>query len=76
MKFASTPFRDKAALNIGADDMIRLKTFKCRLSHFLLHWTPHLEFTPAAKDLRHCSTLSSFEAKVKTLLFSQYFRPS
>ena len=28
------------------------------------------------QDLRHCSTLSSFEAKLKTFLFSQYFHPS
>ena len=26
-------------------------------------------------DLRHCSTLSSFKAKLKTFLFSQYFHP-
>ena len=26
------------------------------------------------QDLRHCSTLSSFKAKLKTFLFSQYFR--
>ena len=44
------------------------------LSHLLLLWTPHLEFTP--QDLRHCSTLSSFKAKLKTFLFSQYFRPN
>ena len=28
------------------------------------------------QDLRHCSTLSSFKAKLKTILFSQYFRPN
>ena len=28
------------------------------------------------QDLRHCSTLSSFKAKLKTFLFSQYFRPN
>ena len=42
------------------------------LSHLLLLWTPHLEFTPT----RHCSTLSSFKAKLKTFLFSQYFHPN
>ena len=26
------------------------------------------------QDLRHCSTLSSFKARLKTFLFSQYFR--
>ena len=28
------------------------------------------------QDLRHCSTLSSFKAKLKTFLFSQYFHPN
>ena len=27
-------------------------------------------------DLRHCSTLSPFKAKLKTFLFSQYFHPN
>ena len=42
------------------------------LSHILLLWTAHLEFSPT----RQCSTLSSFKARLKTFLFSQYFRPS
>ena len=46
-----------------------IQTQDSRLSHLLLLWTPHLEFTPT----RHCSTLSSFKAKLKTFLFSQYF---
>ena len=28
------------------------------------------------QDLRHCATLSSFKAKLKTFLFSQYFHPN
>ena len=28
------------------------------------------------QDLRHCATLSSFKAKLKTCLFSQYFHPN
>ena len=28
------------------------------------------------QDLRHCSTLSFFKAKLKTFLFSQYFHPN
>ena len=28
------------------------------------------------QDIRHCSTLSSFKAKLKTFLFSQYFHPN
>jgi len=45
------------------------------LSHFLLLWTPHLEFIPT-RPYRHCSTLSSFKTTQKTFLFSQYFRPN
>ena len=44
------------------------------LSHLLLLWTPHLESLP--QDLSQCSTLSSFKAKLKTFLFSQYFHPN
>ena len=36
---------------------------------------PHI-WNSLPQDLRHCSTLSSFKAKLKTSLFSQYFRPS
>ena len=36
---------------------------------------PHI-FNSLPEDLRHCSTLSSFEAKLKTFLFSQYFHPN
>ena len=36
---------------------------------------PHI-WNLLPQDLRHCSTLSSFEAKMKTFLFSQYFRPT
>ena len=32
--------------------------------------------TILVKDLRHCSTLLSFKAKLKTFLFSQYFHPN
>ena len=43
------------------------------VSHFLLLWTPHLEFS---HDLRHSSTLSSFKAKLKTFLYLQYSAPN
>ncbi len=33
---------------------------------------PHI-WNSVPQDLRHCSTLSSFKAKLKTFLFSQYF---
>ena len=37
----------------------------------------HIEgWNSLPQDLRHCSTLSSFKAKLKTFLFSQYFHPN
>ena len=42
------------------------RTFSC--------FGPHI-WNSLSRDLRHCSTLSSFKAKLKTFLFSQYFRP-
>ena len=36
---------------------------------------PHI-WNSLPQDLRHCSTLSSFKAKLKTFLFSQYFHPN
>ena len=54
-------------------DMIHLKrkthgfrTFSC--------FGPHI-WNSLPQDLRHCSTLSYFKAKLKTF-FSQYFRPN
>ena len=42
------------------------RTFSC--------FGPHIKFwNSLPQDLRHCSTLSSFKAKLKTFLFSQYF---
>ena len=43
------------------------KTFFC--------FGPHI-WNSLPQDLRHCSTLSSFKAKLKTFLFSQYFHPN
>ena len=43
------------------------RTFSC--------FGPHI-WNSLLQDLRHCSTLSSFKAKLKTFLFSQYFHPS
>ena len=34
---------------------------------------PHI-WNSLTQDLRHCSTMSSFKAKLKTFLFSQYFQ--
>ena len=43
------------------------RTFSC--------FGPHV-WNSLPQDLRHCSTLSSFKAKLKTFLFSQYFHPN
>ena len=43
------------------------RTFSC--------FGPHI-WNSLPHDLRHCSTLSSFKAKLKTFLFSQYFHPN
>ena len=43
------------------------RTFSC--------FGPHI-WNPLPQDLRHCSTLSSFKAKLKTFLFSHHFHPS
>ena len=38
-------------------------------------FSPHI-WNSLQQDLRHCSTLSSFKAKLKTFIFSQYFHPN
>ena len=43
------------------------RTFSC--------FGPHI-WNSLPQDLRHWSTLSSFKSKLKTFLFSQYFRPN
>ena len=43
------------------------RTFSC--------FGPHI-WNSVPQYLRHCSTLSSFKAKLKTFLFSQYFHPN
>ena len=43
------------------------RTFSC--------FGPHI-WNSLPQDLRHCATLSSFKAKLKTFLFSQYFHPT
>ena len=43
------------------------RTFSC--------FGPHIWNSPP-QGLRHCSTLSSFKAKLKTFLFLQYFHPN
>ena len=43
------------------------RTFSC--------FGPHI-WNSLPQDLRHCATMSSFKAKLKTFLFSQYFHPN
>ena len=43
--------------------------------HTFCCFGPHI-WNLLSQDLRHCSTLSSFKAKLKTFLFSQYFCPN
>ena len=43
------------------------RTFSC--------FGPHI-WNSLPQNLRHCSTPSSFKAKLKTFLFSQYFHPN
>ena len=43
------------------------RTFSC--------FGPHI-WNSLPQDLRHCATLSSFKARLKTFLFSQYFHPN
>ena len=56
------PFSDSVS-NLG----FILDSFSC--------FGPHI-WNSLPQDLRHCSTLSSFKAKLKTFLFSQYFHPN
>ena len=44
------------------------RTFSCLFGRHIWNSLP--------QDLRHFSTLSSFKAKLKTFLFSQYFHPN
>ena len=56
--------------------MLKIQQYK-RKSHGFRAFScfgPH-SWNSLTQDLRHFSTLSSFKAKLKTFLFSQYFRP-
>ena len=57
--------------------MLKIQLYK-RKSHGFRAFScsgPHI-WNSLPQDLRHCSTLSSFKAKLKTFLFSQYFHPN
>ena len=57
--------------------MLKTQRYKRKTHDFrtLSCFGPHI-WNSLPQNLRHCSTLSSFKAKLKTFLFSQYFRPN
>ena len=57
--------------------MLKIQQSKCKTHGFCTFscFGP-LIWNSLPQDLRHCSTLSSFKAKQKTLLFSQYLHPN
>ena len=54
--------------------MLKIQQYKHKSHGFCAFpcFGPHI-WNWLPQDLRHCSTLSSFKAKLKTFLFSQYF---
>ena len=54
--------------------MLEIQQYKRKTHGFCTFscFGPHI-WNSLPQDLRHCSTLSSFKAKLKTFLFSQYF---
>ena len=57
--------------------MLEIKQYKRKTHGFRTFslFGPHI-WNSLPQDLRHCSTQSSFKAKLKTFLFSQYFHPN
>ena len=57
--------------------MLEIQQYKCKTHGFCTFscFGPHI-WNSLPQDLRHCSTLSSFKAKLNTFLFSQYFHPN
>ena len=60
----------------SSDTRILKIQYKCKTHgfHTFSCFGPNI-WNSLPQDLRPCSTLSSFKAKLKTFLFSQYFRP-
>ena len=54
--------------------MLKIQQYKCNTHGFCTFscFGSHI-WNSLPQDLRHCATLSSFKAKLKTFLFSQYF---
>ena len=70
-----TPYR---TLRSSSDTrMLEIQQYKRKTHGFrtFSYFGPHI-WNSLPQDLRHCSTLSSFKAKLKTFLFSQYFHPN
>ena len=56
--------------------MLKILQYKHETRRFCtFSFGPHI-WNSLPQDLRYCSTLSSFKAKLKTFLFSQYFHPN
>ena len=57
--------------------MLKIQQYKRKTQGFRTFscFGPHI-WNSLPQDLRHCSTFSSFKAKLKTLLFSQCFHPN
>ena len=57
--------------------MLEIQQYKCKTHgfHTFSCFGPPIR-NSLPQDLRHCSTLLSFKAKLKTFLFSQYFHPN
>ena len=56
--------------------MLKIQQYKCKTHGFrtFTYFGPYV--WNSLKDIRQCSTLPSFKAKLKTFLFSQYFHSS
>ena len=70
-----TPYR---TLRSSSDTrMLEIQQYKRKTHGFRTFscFGPHV-WNSLPQDLRHCSILSSFKAKLKTFLFSQYFHPN
>ena len=57
--------------------MLEIQQYKRKTHGFCTFscFGPHI-WNSLPQDIRHCSSLSSFKAKLKTFLFSQYFHPN
>ena len=71
-----TPSRTLRSSNSEAR-MLEIQQYKRKTHGFRTFscFGPH-NWNSLPQDFRHCSTLASFKAKLKTFLFSQYFHPN